>query len=82
MLNAQNYAAALEPRIENPARSPEGPEWSGEGRKALPAAPPPILLRLDGLRATPEALERVRQRVAEMNRQLERAGVPFRLRIA
>jgi hypothetical protein len=39
-------------------------------------------LRLDGLRATPAALARVRRRVAEMNQQLERAGVPFRLRIA
>lgn len=78
----QNQAAALEPRIENPGQSPRESDRSAEVHREGQTAPPPILLRLDGLRATPAALARVRRRVAEMNQQLERAGVPFRLRIA
>ncbi len=43
--------------------------------------PQPILLRLEAVPATAQNLDRVRQRIHELNRRLAAAGTPFRLRV-
>jgi hypothetical protein len=40
-----------------------------------------IVLYLEDLPATPRNLERIRQRVQLLNRQLAQSGMPFRLRV-
>jgi hypothetical protein len=44
-------------------------------------AVPPVVLRLEGLPATPARLTRIRRRVEELNRQLQQGEVPVRLRV-
>ena len=51
------------------------------GRSAAGPEVPPFVLRLDQLPATPVSLERIRSRVEDINRQLRRSKVPFRLRM-
>ena len=51
------------------------------GRGAAGPEVPPFVLRLDQLPATPVSLERIRSRVEDINRQLRRSKVPFRLRM-
>ncbi len=41
----------------------------------------PVILRLEDLPATPGNLERIRERVRILNRQLAAAGTSFRLRV-
>ena len=50
-------------------------------RGTLKSPVPPVVLRLEGLRATPACLARIRRRVEELNRQLQHSEVPVRLRV-
>lgn len=43
--------------------------------------PKPVILRLENLQATPGNLERIRERIRTMNRQLADSEAPFRLRV-
>lgn len=55
-----------------------------DGRARLPGEEDrarPVILRLEDLPATPHNLERIRERVQILNRQLAAAGTPFRLRV-
>lgn len=55
-----------------------------DGRARLPGEEDrlrPVILRLEDLPATPHNLERIRERVRILNRQLAAAGTPFRLRV-
>jgi hypothetical protein len=50
-------------------------------RGTLKPPAPPIVLRLEGLSATPTCLARIRRRVEELNRQLRRSEVPVQSRV-
>ena len=55
-----------------------------DGRAHLPGDEDrtrPVILRLEDLPATPRNLERIRERVRLLNRQLAASGTPFRLRV-
>lgn len=87
MLNPEKQTPAAEPPI-GLERFPGETRSAGPGLKAPAPAPPdaatkgpPLILRLDGVRRTAEVAARVRARVDEINRQLERSGAPFRLRV-
>jgi hypothetical protein len=43
--------------------------------------PPAIVVRLREMPATPGNLDRIRNRVHELNRELAHAGAPFRVRL-
>lgn len=47
----------------------------------LAPEPRPVILRFDRLPATPQNMNRIRGRIQDLNRRLEQAGVPLRLRI-
>lgn len=53
--------------------SPRQPEQAGQA--------PAVILRLEDLPATPGNVERIRERVRQLNRQLADSGTPFRLRV-
>jgi hypothetical protein len=57
-----------------------GPDQQYSEGPAKPAAPS-FVLRLEELPATPVYLARIRKRVEEINRQLQQAELPFRLRV-
>jgi len=60
---------------------PPAGESSGRASAADAArqAPPPVLIRLDRIAATPGNIARIRELVRDLNRRLESAGTPLRL---
>jgi hypothetical protein len=54
---------------------------SGNGEYADPDEAPRVVLRLRNMPATPGNLERIRNRVHQLNRQLADSEAPFRLRL-
>ncbi len=62
-------------------RSVQDPRLDPERAPAAAVQPPPVVLRLEALPATPACLARIRRRVDEINRQFHQSDVPVRLRI-
>jgi hypothetical protein len=54
---------------------------SGNAEYADPDKAPRVVLRLRNMPATPGNLERIRNRVHQLNRQLADSEAPFRLRL-
>jgi hypothetical protein len=53
----------------------------GRGRVSGEERPLPVILRLEDLPATPCNLERLQERVRQLNRLLADSGTPLRLRV-
>lgn len=48
---------------------------------ALAVPAPAIILRLEDLPSTPQNLERIREKVRQLNERLAESGTPFQLRL-
>jgi hypothetical protein len=67
--------SAMNTTITEPTVTP------GADQTAAAPAVQPILLNLEGVRATPTALKKLRTRVDKLNSELAAVDAPFRLRL-
>jgi hypothetical protein len=90
MTNISNREKVTEERIEhvNSSAAPMVGRYvsnhrnGGSPRTGGPDGRPlGVILRLEDLRATPPNIERIRERVRQLNRHLAASGAPLRLRV-